>query len=414
MKNNEYKKYFDQVSPEQNLIEDTKKRMLQELNNSSVNNKKCTKISFMRYGVLAACAAIAAVSVAMVPKPVKTNIPDSDSVADENQIDRTFTDTQTTSSVTKKKTTSVNSAVIPSVSSVGTENDQIISGIITTVNSYPPDSNVPQQINTKNSSPVTTTTISKYYTDVPKQTVGHTQSEPSSPTLNSETVAVTTNLPCCTMPVTYPASSTVPETSTNTGCQTLPEFKPGSSPNKDPATDIGGGPPLGGADHVYYNEYVEADGYSGNINVNIENEYYAPRFKNTVSISLDMAQRYFGTDICPQILKDQYPDFVVQTDDKYGLENGVGMIFGEYSGLDVKDSKYIVMAVSEMESNPLGYMLYMGNPLQTYINENGYTFAVLSQYTDTCFCSFQRDGLYYNICFKGYNLTDIVQLLLSF
>lgn len=73
--NNEYKKYFDKISPDNRLIEDTKKKMMEELN-STVYKEKKNIVVYRRIAAAAACLAIVGSAVVMVPKlknvPVST------------------------------------------------------------------------------------------------------------------------------------------------------------------------------------------------------------------------------------------------------------------------------------------------------------------------------------------------------
>ncbi len=74
--NNEYKNYFDKISPDNRLIEDTKKKMMEELN-STVYKEKHNIFVYRRIAAAAACFAIVGSAVVMVPKlknaPVSNN-----------------------------------------------------------------------------------------------------------------------------------------------------------------------------------------------------------------------------------------------------------------------------------------------------------------------------------------------------
>lgn len=410
MKNNEYKKYFDKVSPEQNLVEQTKKKMYDELNNQS-SSKNNIRESFIRYGILAACAVIATVSVAVVPKPGKTNITDQDCIQSNNQIDKSSTDIQYTS-LTQKNTNIGNSVVASESSDVGSaEKITVIDGYVTTNPVYYFDKNESDFGNSvKNTSAATnkgTQSVS-----IPKHTSDNFQT--SSPKLTQ--IIVTSAIPVSDV-VTMPAI-TVPPITTIVGTAdsvisyttTCPDYRPG-------LPDITGGTNDGDSDvpdHVYYIADVQTYNYSGKIYMNIENEYKAPSFTNSIPSSMDEVKKYFGKDICPQQLIDQYPDYLIKAEGNCSLENGIGMIFGEYTGLDLKNSKYVVMSASDNNNTCLGYTIFSANPLYTSINGKTYTFSVLSQYPDAYFCSFEQDGIYYNFCFKNYDLADIIQLILSF
>lgn len=65
--NNEYKKYFDKISPDSRLLEDTRKKMMEELN-STVYQENRHLIVYRKIAAAAACFIIVGSAVIMVPK----------------------------------------------------------------------------------------------------------------------------------------------------------------------------------------------------------------------------------------------------------------------------------------------------------------------------------------------------------
>ncbi len=392
MKNNEYKKYFDQVSPEQNLIEETKKKMLDEINKPLVCSSKNTRVSFIRYGILTACAAAAAVSVALVPKPANTHISDSDNCSGNNQVDRSFTtvtDLSATTIISSKKTSSPiknpnysenieNTCQTP----VTPNNADSVNDTDTTV----PVTEVPTQSITR-----TIETAVPQYTSAPSQTAYvPPQTRPQTDSIHTA--------PQCTVVVTAPAG-----------------YRPGAS----------GGNQEGGPvntpmvtqpcclEQIYKIEKAEISGIETDIYVNVEYDYIAPLLKNTTDVSAEDAAQYFGDGYCPGNLSNMYPDFKMKMPEEYGLEDGMCMIFGEHTGLDEKNSKFAVVTLSKGYTN-LKYAAFSYKPLLTVINGTQYSFTALSQYNDVYFCSFEKNGFYYDLCFKGFDLDQIIETLLSF
>ena len=88
MKNNEYKKYYDKVSPDQKLVDETKIKMLEELAKTQRENITFWTAS-RRYIAAAACFVLIGATIAIVPNLQK--IPVAENNINKNAVTTTVT-----------------------------------------------------------------------------------------------------------------------------------------------------------------------------------------------------------------------------------------------------------------------------------------------------------------------------------
>lgn len=410
--NNDYKKYFDKISPDSRLIEDTKKKMMEELN-STVYKEKNHIVVYKRIAAAAACFAIVGSAVVMVPK--LKNVPVSTNNNSAIQIEQKETSSVTISSEAEKSS---------SVSSKEKESASNKSSTESVVTSADKNSVKPVSVSVTEA-PVN----NKQQVISSKETVNKTI---PSDKPNSESKAV--SVP------EAPVSSAVTEK------VIIDETKPGSSDGDD--TRFHG---IGGSDAALpsedglnsdTNEETIVCKQIGNKNYNINLISSAVFYSHIVEQKEKVKSEYFkksdGQDTivskiegmasgCGFDDKAVIPLNFILSDDSndISLECTSNDLIFEFnpSNSSAGGEKYISFAVSK--KGDVGYKMKpkgklcatelneIDNSIFSESNNEGVYIGVIS--SNECYCvAFDFDGLKYRVLFNGYEFEDVLNYIQTF
>ena len=393
MKYNEYKKYYDKVSPNQKLIEETKAKMFEELESSQERN-----ITFMttsrRYIAAAACFVLIGATLAIVPNlskmPVGNNIPEATTtttiVVTQAVVDETISYSESISTTTQpvgttyiKYDTTVSSELVDTV--ISSTSDTLPVQSITT---YSQTQAVSQ---TQSVGEVTQTPVSK--TEVQVTTVSDKVTTQSNESVSSEVTEVTT-------------ISTVSQVSeiTTLPVTTTKNYKPGVT---EPSTEIT--TTVSHSISVEDNYYVEEIAEIGDVCINRSYDYEFLAFSSVSFVTRDDASEFF--DAIPKALVDGNEDIVgiVQQYDNT-FKNGVGFNFISDTGKEI--------FLSLGKGHPVErYKVYGDNLQKNVINDCEYFITQVTKYSDVYICTFTKNDMYYNFKFEGYTPAEIFKILLS-
>jgi len=453
---NRYKKYFENITPDQSLMDDTIRKMQEELK----SDKKAVIFDIRPVAAIAACVAVTASAVIFSPGLKKPDISDPHDQAVENVTETTAntdddsvsasSDTSAENNTTETNITEITAAASESVpsesdSSVYSTGRNEASGEKTT--DRKPESTVKTS-----ASAVPSVQHSKKPASSPAPVTKPAVTEkeqPQDPALKPEfTTALTTSAACTVTPTPPPVMSptkgpgydnsgsspnspstsypsdktdtapTMAPTAAPTKAPAWPTIAPTASPTKSPtasptmsptaAPGISGGEPdtsTGNRDYIR----KDVNGYTVLIN-------YADSFINDfpsdrTEITYEYSSEIFGRDFLPRELKKQITSgYSNAHDDTYSC----GMVFsiGNESSL-LSGSRFINIGVSETYS-PYGYLPCCngyGYMERSYIAGKETVFSTLPDVSDVYFCDVYTDRFQYRFTFKGYSLEEVVDII---
>ena len=402
--NNDYKKYFDKISPDNRLIEDTKKKMMEELN-STVYKEKNHIVVYRKIAAAAACFAIVGSAVVMVPKlrnaPVSTknnpsvqiNQSESTSVTSIAESEKSLS-TSVYSKINEQvsKKTSVEPAVTSAYTNAGTSKSVSASSVEASVN---------------NGRPVTSAKVTE---------------KPVTESKTKETEAVSE----------APVSSNVSE-------KPVSEVKTSSSNNIE--TSFHG---IGGSDNYTHSEETssessiiirQVDGFDYTINLisnvispklgedrnkTVKTEYFRKQngIDEIIPLIEDMVSSsgFDNKDVIPMgfISSEDFNDIYLEC-----TSNDMVFEFNPFNS-GAGEEKFISFAVSKNGEigniiKPIGSLCVtdLKGIDNSIFSDDGMFIGYIP--SASCYCvSFDINGFKYRILFNGYEFDDVIDYILPF
>lgn len=367
-----YKEYFDNISPDDKLVENTRKKMLEELNRPAKN------YNIKPIVTAAACFLFTVSSIIIVPKLNSPQIAQTPS----------FTTETTTTTLLSESTTKIEEiSQYQTSASIKKETQPIITftdkEIITTVSETEKSVQILEQTQVYSETVITDEVVE---TNTPLQITEISLS--AVPVTESEIVVTT-----------VPVSET---TSVN--------VRPGQSGGKiTSVTDPIECCTITESRISYFTEIKEGD-IILNINQGYDYVYNYP--DEPLIISNERVEEFFGKNIIPYILSENFTDTKC-IGYKYDVDFSSGIIytFGTETAPDKKTGKFISMSVGE-EIPECGYDISYINPVLTEIDGRNFVFGSLYG-TNTFACSFENMGVNFKFFFKGYSISEILEIIMS-
>ncbi len=385
MKNNEYIKYNNTISPDDMLIENTRNLMLKELDRQE-NVHNTFWISSRKYIAAVACFVFIGTTLLVVPKLQKVPI-------GNKQPENTSILTQVTTGQTESSYTELSSATtvcLTAQNNVVTMMPQVSD---TTVNSSEVSQTNAVVIENINTSQVTTHSF-QYTGPVTTAPPANTESAKNTECTESQ---ITTQ-------VTVPSESIY----TNTEATVTTNLKPGNPTGTTTClTSETTTTPVTTQQH-FYTENISG---VGEVAINLSYNYEFDLFSGISVIKQEDVQNYFDptlNNLC-KISSD-----VTIMSEKYDLdfEKGMCCIFGEKTGLDDVYGKFVFASLSK-NNLLVGYRVNNALPVFTKSGDRDFCITKITQYDDVYICSYEYDSIYYSLMFKGYNISEIFEILLS-
>ena len=420
--NDRYKKYFDSISPEKKLTEDTLAKMYEELNCVSEPKKFDIKL----WAALAVCTAAAVSAVLFSPDIKNIGNSNSDNLPAAENPSVTLNTTVCTSECTGSHTHSI----------VLTELSQ---GISCEYTDSLVSSSVQDPAAVPESKPSSGTAVTDKTSSEPVLTAGGKVTTPEKVDVtekNTETEKVTevttkaetrvtadATLPSFNEPeLTHacttaknpegglPPQATTKVTSLDTPVSTMVSSESASIPDvEDPAVQPTAEPTSKppGAEN-WYTEYI--DGYE--IKINYAEYCYDNSVGNEEPVELSKAEEVLGKGIIPESalsMSSEHYSYAGAGDSSF--DYGFCMSIGT-TGIPVADQDdYILFSVSPSDYSTSGYTPVYYNPSYTYINGRSLCFGVADELPGVYFCTFNKNNLRYRIMVRGYSLYDLVYII---
>ena len=389
MTNNKFKKYYSKVLPDQKLVEDTKEKMIEEIMKDDIPQKPSIFV-LNKYMAFAACVALTVVALLLVHN-LQNKVP-----VTETEMCQTQTGSQSYNNSQTDKIRSDSTAADTKKSTSYHNKDQAnkkdSESVVTTAPFYQ-KSTIADTIENKKTNQTHRHTEA-YIPDVIPVTP-----ERSDKITQAQTEAVKET------PITAPSAPATNVVTTDIN------LKPGVTANSKIVV-----PPPTNPDSEHVKPQYSVITVGENI-INLNNSYVydnnIPAERKEVSVS--KADEYFGTEVIPQGLRENYPDTVGWAD-KYDPDynSGIGFIFGTESPFYKSNTSFIAMNVAK--TDPFyGYSFKCENPVYTEINGCSYNIGIFSDsLSEIYYCRFSKNGICYNLCFKGYSIEKAMQIVFLF
>lgn len=407
--NDRYKKYFDNISPEKKLTEDTLAKMYREL--EVVSEPK--KFDFRIWAALAACTAAAVSAVLFSPDIRNTGNSNSENFPVAENSSETLSTTICTSECTGSHTHSVVFTELSTDTSFE-YTDTLISSV---------QHEVPVSAGTVSSAYEVTNAHKTTSEPVFTESVGVTSSEKIDVTESVSETPETTTLPE-DKDNTLPPDICEPETTPccTTGmqeCVTItPDYeKPVSTmmssepagivddPINSGSSGESGNPDEGG----WYTEYI--NGYE--IYINYAVYCYGVSVTEEERVELSKAEEVLGKGFIPEsALSMSQLNYSYANAWDSSFDRGFCMSIGTTRKPVVGQDSYIHFSVSPSRPDTLGFVPVYEEPVYTYVNGTEYCFGVSNLFSNS-YCTFFKNGLYYRIMFRGYELCDLIDMIFS-
>ncbi|MDO5558162.1 MAG: hypothetical protein Q4F95_01035 [Oscillospiraceae bacterium] len=397
---NIYRQYFDQIRPDDKLVEATKQMMQNELRPEvSPDRHKIFKVN--RYLALTACAAIAAASVLIVPKlsddvPV-SEVPSTTVLSDTSDIngDTSAVQSDSTSATDKNNSHAYtgSSASEKTEAAVNTKNSAASAG--TSAQKHQQQPTVTDRPAQNNNQPAAT--------DIPVQS-NNTASQTQPGTVSTHQTLPATEEP--------PASTKQPAETMNT---TTSYGKPHATSKPDQSDILITTSPADNAATSQTSTDMAIDG------VNYSNSYIRNVAGTPLSVSYDDCREHFGYDVIPQCLRDLAPEASGTVEQGfYEYKTGAVFTYGTQGPLNSKNSVFISITVSDAayvsengSDELLGYKFFCYQPEMTQVGDKS---CLIGRYysdrgSDVYFCEFENKGVYYTMCFCNYSLERMIDVI---
>jgi len=399
-KSNEYKKYFDNVSPDQELVNRTRNMMLSELR-ADTESGTIRKISYKKYGMIAVCAAAAAVTIIVSPKIGSRdnkflNKPEINNSAEVTSVSENSNHAEITSVSTDMNSMSV----------------ELITSSVTSVSDQPLLSSADDKTRSTEKLFPVTSDLSVDQTRIPA-----VSSVPESSAANSVQVTVPSKAE-----ETVISSETMhsePEVSVSV----IPNFRPGVTSSSEITYTSGSAthstdgapdaePPSVDTDYV---ETVKAvyNGKEYPVYLNMEYDFDAPHIMDKDSISIQNAENYFGNDFWPSFSEAEKTAVRIFVSDADDPGSGIYFVAGKQTSLSERNSKFAAVSVSDNGTELRYSVPYEYEAVPTVIDSCNVVFWKLVQYDDVYICSYMKNEHKYDICFKGYSINDITEVIMN-
>lgn len=429
--NDRYKKYFDNISPEKKLTEDTLAKMYEEL--EVVSDPK--KFDFRIWAALAVCTAAAVSAVIFSPdiKDIGNSNPDNLPAAENPSVTVNTTlcsaecpDTHTVvftepgQEITGEYTGSlVSSFTASSVQDSAAETTLISCAGVT-------DTHKPSTEPALTSGGKVTATEKVNVTE--KITVTGKVTEVTHKEETS-VVAVTTSLVCGEPEVTHacttaldpcitskePEGGLCPEATTRvepliTIASTYPPSdEPADKPEETKDAEAAE-PPLTDSEvpDGVYKKYI----YGYAIYINHADYFCDVPATNMEPVELSKAEEVLGEGIIPEcalLMSSDSCSYAEAGDSSF--DYGFLMSIGTTGIPDTEQDNYILFSVSPSNYLTSGYTPVYDNPYYTYINGSRYCFGISDELPGIYFCTFYKNDLMYRITVRGYSLYDLVDII---
>jgi len=403
-KSNEYKKYFDNVSPDQELVNRTRNMMLSELG-TDASSGGIRKISYKKYGMIAVCAAAAAVAIIASPKIgssdknsfINTEINNS---AEVTSVSEKYNSAEITTAVTDKNgvtgvlSTSPKTKVSDHPLSRQTADNSVLTEVYSavTIDSSSNNTKIPAVSSVPVSSEVT-------------------EAQTAAPPVNDET-----GIPSETVQADKPEVSVT----------VIPNFRPGvTSSSETTYISVSSETAAHSTDGVPdnrepsdNNDYVETvkavyNGIEYSVNINKEYDYSTPRIMDKDSIGIQTAENYFGKDFLPSFVYDDKSSLRIFVSDIDDPGTGIYFVSGTQTLLSDRNSRFAAIAVSDNGTDLRYSVPYENEAVPTEIGPCRTVIWQLVQYDDVYICSYIKNGYRYDICFKGYSINEITEIIMN-
>lgn len=399
-----YKKYFDNISPDEKLVEKTKQKMLDEL------YKKNKVFNIRYYAAVAACLAFVISAVVLAPSlvnsPLKHGTETGTHAAAEHITESTVTDVCETSPPSEKETDACTD--ITSVCQNDTEKIYL-----TTLVSSAETENSHKDENTFSES--MTSTESDIVTDI--TSLSHAPETSEIPE-TSETYFNTQTTEGMGIPISAIEGSEFVTVTVYSSSDLI--LRPGVSETTDITaectTTVTQHTDLTEMTSVSYDtsefcSEIDVDGRTIFLNMGFEYEYNFPAYAQKVS--MENARTHFGKSFVPPPLLELYPQetgYANKYDRDYS--EGICYVFGEETYIDKLSGRFVSMTVSNSETS-YGYNISCIRPVSTVINGEEYIFGTMEIYKNVYFCQFIHDEIYYKFLFKGYSAEEMMEIILA-
>lgn len=416
---NKYKKYFDNISPDKKLTEETIQKMHEELNRKGVKN-----FNIAPFAVAAACIAVTASAIIFAPDLKKEiNI---DSIMTDKEAVETVSET-TVTTVSRSESSSVSKTTGEMIISSSYSSDGSQSAFVSSTEQVCTDSVVSNSATTTEPVVVSSQTTSYTVTRVPVSSTSVSSSKVTSIYSTPESTEVTTIPSVSETEAVLTTETVISETLSSSYSEesmpetTLPNLRPGN-PNGDmevttvPAyseaptcssnvvtTNVSAGESYYDTVWVGYTEI--------NVNYGFEYNYAYPYTADRISIR--DAEELMDCSFTPSVLKEGFPETTgVYTRNDKSFRNGICFTFGEETSLDRKSGRFVSMAVSK-ENLLLGYEASYLNPVYSQVDDKNIIFGTAGGFDDVYFSSFEYNGINYRFLFKGYTPEEMIQTIRS-
>lgn len=437
---NRYKEYFDSITPDESLKNDT----IRKMNEIMLDDEKTKKINIMPFAAVAACAAVTA-GVLLLTPDIGTNPSDSRptienvTTSEENsEIQSEETSVYTTSE------TAADSESITAVSEISSEQAAENSSTSGITSSAQAENSTAQQTATQNAPASSVSSAVQESKPSPSE-------KPVNSVKPSETESAETRPTATDKPVTLPASTdkdepaapeatihqtehaspvqTPPPTRPPTVSPTMnptmsPTVTPGAEPSRAPtsagvpdyAPDHGNNGSDGTAETPSGSTGATSPGgsgvtyeYSNGYEIVINNGYYSyyePYNVNT--LTPDEANEEFGKTVVSDRIFSWY-DFqriTVSANSSSYTKSGVIYTFGSDSAY----GKQMTVCAAGIGYSDY-YIIRSDTKKYTYINNNEYLFMADTYSGNLYQCLFCKNGIYYSILFRDFSLSEIITVI---
>ncbi len=409
----DYIKYFDKISPDNKLVEDTKRRMTEELNSTVYQENHI--IVYKKIAAAAACFAIVGSAVLIVPKlknaPVSTkpaitsvsSQPDGNGLICETTVSDPGKGITTSLTIKTKESVPGSSAELP----------------VTTANKENTKSPVVSQ-------PVKSKSVSESSVSVSESVRAAESSGNTDKTVDPDNSGVVTENAVSS------AAETVTQRSSDENSVKDPEIS-------DSIHSIGGGSgseqtsadPVQNQDKNETKEYTyNGEKYIVNLLSNVDyisesekasddSSYNCYHYKNNSDEKKEKCyseirafaekNSFDSDDIVPEYLIDNKNDFSLSVGEDFFIYE----FDPSHSGASGKD--FISLGISGTSSDPAikpaGYNMISTDKMVSN-SINGIDFYLGNLVKDKCYCvSFEHNGLQYRILFKEYDFGDIIKYI---
>lgn len=387
---NRYKEYFDNISPDKKLTEDTLRKMREEMS----MEKKRIRFDIRPFAAVAACAAITVTALIISPDLKNTSgKPDINDAAVENaavtaEAEITVSDlsvSDSSAAYIAYNTVSETEAVTTGISSVSVKESEHCVSLVPSV------THRTEQVKSSVSS------LSASETDIKSEEI-----------ITEAAVTQQVVVPAFTENIVTDEPESPKETEKIT--QTArPDLRPGQvHDSTDVTVPQSTVPPLIDNSFTFYKtEKV----FGTEIYLNYGVDYYCPVPRNVIPRAISYAEEKFDLKVLSESITDNYDITSCYSDSRDPeLDYGICITIGDETDLDSFSGKFISITAA-LDEPYYGFDQSYFESVFTNIKGNSYLFGIDRNLSDVYFCRFSKNGLSYKIAFKGYSLDEAVSFV---